>query len=94
MGNHDVPDEEQYVELTFEGEHGSQSPIRGRVTEVDTDPMSANEFEFTVDNGEDNSKIVFGGFVDNGEVDAAVARYSEFSGSFRLGGNAEWRRLG
>lgn len=34
----EIPEERDHIKLTFEGEFGNQSPVKGVVTEVDTEP--------------------------------------------------------
>lgn len=91
----DAPEVGDYVELTFTGEHGGQSPITGRVTEVDTDceDIPETDLMFVVDNGESNKQIHYAEGDTGGERQATVTRYSDFSGSHRLGENAEWTLL-
>lgn len=92
--NHDseAPEVGEYVQITYENDHGKES-IKGRVTEVDTDPNNLNDLTFTVDEAQENSEIHYGEGVHEGEEYATVGRWNEFGGSYKLGDNAEWRVL-
>lgn len=97
MSDFDLPDVGEYIKLTFEGEHGSQSPIKGRVTDVDTDTdgIPQTDFIITIDSsGKNHKRVMYSeGDDENGDRQAVVTRSSDYSGSHRLGENAEWTRL-
>lgn len=98
MTDHELPDSGDYVEVTFEGDHGNQSSIKGRVTDVDTDPDGGYDSDgayhatlatVTVDEGHANQTAHV--YVCDGLT--AVNRYDAFSGHLHLGENADWRVL-
>lgn len=90
-----VPEVDDYVKLTFDGD---ESPIKGRVTEVDENTEAIPEVDmlFTVDNGESGTHIVYAEGVteDTGEEESNVTRSGPTIGNPQtLGDNADWRKL-
>lgn len=87
----DVPSVNEFVELTFEGEFGNQSPIKGRVLEVDTDPeIHATSMVFVVNDEPGGRDVVYGeGTLDGEDWSNVTVR----NANIKLGDNAEWRRL-
>lgn len=85
------PEVNDFVELTFEGEFGSQSPIKGRVLDVDKDPDVLSTSLFIVVNDESGGReVVYGQGVHEGEEWSNV---TVRNANTKLGENAEWRLL-
>lgn len=81
----------EFVELTFEGEFGSQSPIQGRVLEVDTDPdMDSVSLVVVVEDSEGGRDLVYTEAEIDGEPYAGVTVRNRRT---KLGENAEIRLL-
>lgn len=87
----EAPQENNFVQVTFEGEFGNQSPIKGRVKDVDEDPdLSHSDLVFVVKDKEGGRDIVYGEGIHEGEEYAAVSVKNR---NIQLGENAEWRFL-
>lgn len=87
----ECPDVNDFVELTFEGEFGSQSPIQGRVLDVEEDPDVLSTSLMIVVNDEPGGReVVYGEGVHEGEEWANVTLRNA---NTKLGENADWRRL-
>lgn len=87
----EIPSENDFVELTFEGEFGNQSPIKGRVLEVDTEPeVHATSLVIVVNDEPGERDVVYGeGELDGDEWSNVTVR----NANIKLGENAELRIL-
>ena len=80
-----------FVELTFEGEFGGQSPIQGRVLDVGVDPdIHATDMMFVVNDEPGGREVVYGEGMIDGEEWANVTVQNA---NIKLGENAEWQIL-
>lgn len=91
LGMADHPEVNDFVELTFEGEFGNQSPIKGRVLNVETDPdVLATSLMIVVNDEPGGREVVYGEGVHEGEEWSNV---TVRNANIKLGENAEWRQL-
>lgn len=83
-----TPNVNELVEITFTGDYDSQSPVRGKVVEVDDDPEDIPETEmvFVIEESTSDRKLMYGEGSDWANV-TVVNR------NLKLGEKAEWRRL-
>lgn len=85
----DAPDENDFVELSFEGEFGNQSPLKGRVLEVNTDPeIHGVTMLFIINDAPGEREIVYS---EGGTDDESVVFVR--NANITLGEHAEWRYL-
>jgi hypothetical protein len=84
-----------YVEVQYDADNAlDDGEIRGRVTDVDTDPDNRGvELSVKVDEGEPNQEILYTEGEWEGDPYTNVTRYDEFSGTYNLGDNATIREL-
>lgn len=85
----EVPSERDHIELTFEGEFGNQSPVRGVVTDVDTTPeMLGTDLYVVVDETSGGERdLVYAEGIHEGEYWANV---SVVNRNIVLGSNASF----
>jgi hypothetical protein len=87
----ELPETDSFVEVTFEGNFEEQSPIQGRVVEVDADPeIYATDRLFIINDSVGSRDVVYAEGVDEGEDWANVTLRNA---NTLLGENASWRVL-
>jgi hypothetical protein len=87
-------EENDFVKVSFEGEFGNQSPIKGRVKEVDTAPEipETATFVFVMNDKKGGRNLIYTeGVEDDGGEDWAVV--SVQNRNITLGKNASWELL-
>jgi hypothetical protein len=82
---------DDFVELTFEGEFGNQSPIKGRVLEVDEEPeVRATSLVVVVNDAPGERELIYG----EGKLDGEPwSNVTVKNSPIKLGENASIRTL-
>lgn len=92
MERENIPSEGTFVKLTFEGEFEEQSPIEGRVLDVDTEceDVPSTSLMIVVNDEKGGRRVIYSEGIHEGEEWSGV---SVVNRNITLGENAECQRL-